>query len=361
MPSARRATISGRVVVTGAAGRVGRRVCSLLAERDALTQVVAVDARPLTGLPDSVTRVVCDLADVDLASVLADATVVVHLAAVFKAAAEDIDVAAEVAADLAIARRLIDATATTAVDQLVVLSSAMVYGAWPANPVPVTEEAPMRPNPEFAFAVGKAELERVALEWRVDRADSALTVLRPAVIVATDRPGRLARLLHDAAVVSSSEGDPPMQFVHADDVASAVVASIDHRVDGVLNVAPDGWLSAADFRALAGPKPRVRVPGGVARTIFRARRRLGIGASPPGLVPYTTYPWVVANDRLKGLGWHETSTNAEAYVVAHDAGPLDRITARRRQEIALGVMVAAIVATIVATVAIVRRVRHRAD
>ncbi|MBV9042245.1 MAG: hypothetical protein JOZ68_14660, partial [Acidimicrobiia bacterium] len=38
------------------------------------------------------------------------------------------------------------------VGRVVYLSTAMVYGAWPNNPVPLTEDAPMRPNPDFAFA-----------------------------------------------------------------------------------------------------------------------------------------------------------------------------------------------------------------
>src|SRR5207237_463839 len=34
----------------------------------------------------------------------------------------------------------------------VCVSSAMVYGAWPDNPVPLTEDAPVRPNPGFDVA-----------------------------------------------------------------------------------------------------------------------------------------------------------------------------------------------------------------
>ncbi len=38
------------------------------------------------------------------------------------------------------------------VSQLVVVSSAMVYGAWPNNSVPISEDAPVRPNPESALS-----------------------------------------------------------------------------------------------------------------------------------------------------------------------------------------------------------------
>ena len=39
------------------------------------------------------------------------------------------------------------------ISRVVVVSSAMVYGAWPNNSVPLSEDAPVRPNPESAFAV----------------------------------------------------------------------------------------------------------------------------------------------------------------------------------------------------------------
>jgi hypothetical protein len=61
------------------------------------------------------------------------------------------------------------------------------------------------------------------------------------------------------------------------------------------------------------------------------------------------YPWVVANDRIRALGWHPGNTNEEAFVAAHEAGPLDMLNARRRQQISLGIaggLLAAIAGTI---------------
>lgn len=341
-------------MVTGAASRVGRRVCTLLTEHDPDAAIVAVDRRRPARLPAGVEVRQVDLATADLADLLVGADVLVHLASLVKA---DVLDASDTAADLTLVHRLLAASA--AVDHLVLLSSAMVYGAWPTNPVPLTESAPVRPNQEYAFAVHKAELERLACAWRRGRSDRRLTILRPAVTVGENRPGGLARVLRDAAVVSTAEGDPPLQFLHADDLASAIARAVWSGVDEVLNVAPDTWLSADEFRALAGPRPTIRVPARVAQSLLGLRRRLGLGVSPPGLVAYTTYPWVVANDRLRALGWTPEYTNAEAYVASHAPGPLDRLTSRRRQTIALGVAGGAIVAAVAVAVALVIRLRRR--
>jgi nucleoside-diphosphate-sugar epimerase len=49
--------------------------------------------------------------------------------------------------------------------KVVLVSSAMVYGAWPNNAIPLSEDAPVRPNPETSFAVHQADAERKLMEW----------------------------------------------------------------------------------------------------------------------------------------------------------------------------------------------------
>jgi hypothetical protein len=80
---------------------------------------------------------------------------------------------------------------------------------------------------------------------------------------------------------------------------------------------------------------------------------------PPGLVPYTMHPWVVANDRLKAAGWAPRHTNEETFVDATTGTPWSQMSPKRRQEVALGAATAGAVGVAVAAFVGFRRLRRR--
>lgn len=245
-------------------------------------------------------------------------------------------------APLDAARTLFEAAADAGAHHLVVVSSALVYGAWPTNPVPLTEDAPLRPNPGFEPAVALGEVERLAAVWHDDHPGTTVAVLRPAPPVAEDDPGWLAPMLAATRGVPVVEDDPPGQYVHLDDLATAIEIAVDRRLDGTYNVAPEGWIGGEELRALQGG-PRVRLPGRIAERLARWRWRAGMSPTPPGLLPWTCHPWVVASDRLRAAGWEPTHSNEEAFVAGHAPSPWATVSPRRRQELALGA--SAVVAT----------------
>ena len=346
------------VVVTGAAGELGRRVCALAGADPGVRRVVAVDRRPPAGRSEAVEVHRADLATADLKPIFEGADVLLHLA---QADAPDrtVDGRRTEAGDGELAHRVLDAAAAVGIRQVVLLSSATAYGAWANNPVPLTEEAALRPNPGVAFAAEKAELERVAADWRDGHPGATVAVLRPTVTVQAGGPNSwLAQALARTSPVPVTDAEPPAQCLDVADLASAVDLARRARLDGPRNVAPDGWVDGDTARALAGGTARVRLPERVALRLAGLRWRWGVAPTPPALLPYTVHPWVVANDRLRADGWAPTASNEEALVASHEAGPWSTLSPRRRQEIALGAS-AAVLLGAVATMASVLRRRSR--
>ncbi|MGQ0617605.1 MAG: NAD-dependent epimerase/dehydratase family protein [Acidimicrobiia bacterium] len=310
------------IILTGPDDRLGSRVASCLQELAGVDQVVSVDPRePL---------------DVNGAG-----TVVLLGGGVDETKAA------------------LDAAGAAGVAQIVLLSSATVYGAWPENPVPLGEDAMLRPNPGLRFAVRAAERERLASEWKMDEPGRTVAVLRPTVAVADGADGWLARSLrHEGTVKASGEDDPPQQFVHLDDVAAAVAVAVEQGLDGPYNVASDGWLEGRELRALTN-RPRLVLP----KPLAHLARKVKGAKAEPGLAPYARHPWVIDNQRLKATGWKPGLTNEEAVVESTTPMPWATVSPQRRQEIALGVAamlwIAGQVLAFKALRSVARRLRHR--
>jgi len=314
-----------RVHISGADSNLGTRVLARLAENPSLVDGSADD---------------CD--------------VVVHLGA----ADHDLRARRRESVTTGATAMLDEATLGDA-GHLVLVSSAMVYGAWANNPVPLTETAVLRPDVGFVYARQLATVEAMADRWRRARPGRTVTVLRPVMAMAGDGTSRLASALAAGLGQRFGEDDPPAQFLHLDDLASAVALAVESQLDGVYNVAPDGWVAGDRVRALTGARPRVQLPDRIAEVLATWRWQFQRGPIPPGLRSYTREPWLVANDRLKAHGWRPTVTNEQVYVEGTEARWWTMITPKRRQELSLGAMVAGSLCAMFVVFSLVRRWRRR--
>jgi nucleoside-diphosphate-sugar epimerase len=340
------------VAVTGAAGAVGRRLLDRLEDDPDVERVVALDVAPMPNHGKISPRRI-DLLSGDLRAELAGVDVLVHLAVSTRT---ELDEPRARRVNINGTQRLLAAATVAEVRSLIGMSSAMVYGAWPANPVPLTEEAMVRPNPEFAYAVHRAEMETLIDDWGAADSGRSAALMRPTVALAEDDASFVARALASAAAVAVEGNNPPAQFLTLDDLADAVNVVRKGELTGPFNVAPDGWISTETVRALTGSPPRFQVPGSVAERMASLSWRFRRGPVPPGLLPYTMFPWVVANDRLRAAGWAPTSTNEEAYVAGTEGSWWSMMSPKRRQELALGAAGASLTALGTAAAIVSRRV-----
>lgn len=340
------------VAVTGVSGRTGQRLLRMLADHDDVERVVGLDVREPAFRPKSLEFHAVDIAGADLKPLLEDVDVVVHLASVLDPV-PDQEFMARV--NVAGTQRLLDAAAATGVGRVVYASSAYVYGARAGNPTPMTEDTPLRPNPAFVFAVHKAEAERLLAEWADEHPAVATVVLRPPFVLGGGTPDSVRALVRGRSAVRVRDAAPEVQYLHADDLASALALAALNEMSGVYNVAPDGWLAHEEAAALAGWVPRVSVSADVAERLASRLWAAGIGDVPPGSIPLQVHSCVVANSRLRAAGWEPQHSTEEAILaVLEEEGPGDKTAARAWKAAAAGGVLAALGA---ATWAVLRRRR----
>ncbi|MEY3589279.1 MAG: hypothetical protein RJA47_1875 [Actinomycetota bacterium] len=241
---------------------------------------------------------------------------------------------------------------------VILVSTAMVYGAWPNNPVPISEREPVRPVPSFAFAVSCATSEALVDEWRTAVPGRTATILRPVPVVSPDRPSRLVHALADALGGEAVSADLAAQFLHEDDLDSAKQLVRRLKPDGILNVAPDGSIRGERLHELSSHAINMALPAWVRESIDAVRWRFMNGPVPPGLREYARHSWHVSNEKLRALGWVPRVSNEESYVAGSDGSWLDGISAKRRQELALAGSVAAVLGAVFAVIRFARRSRR---
>jgi nucleoside-diphosphate-sugar epimerase len=342
------------VAVTGSAGALGRRVVEDLVAEPSVVRVIAIDRRPQRLSSEKVESVRIDLSGTGdqaiskLTEALMGCDTVVH------AASDEGRVSHHEAAG-ALLSVVLDAATDVGVAHVVMISSAMVYGAWADNPVPLAEDSPVRPNGELAFVAAKVEMEQLTTTWASTGRRAA--ILRPTTTLSESGSSWIGRTLRIATTIRTDRVDPPVQFLHYADLSSAVVTVVTKQASGIFNVAPDGFIGSETFQQLLGG-PQLRMPGDLSDVLLRSGRRLGIRPTPEGIEPYVRTPWIVANDKLRSLGWQAGATNEEAFVLGTPPPPWE-IPPRYRQEVGLGLVALTGLGLLGAFAATIRRLLRR--
>ena len=282
--AAGRSTGKGLVVaVTGADTALGRGLVERLTGHPEVAQLRAIAA----GEPLVKDR-------------LAGASVLVHL---------EISFAAEpTVANVPVAAAALDAAGRAKVPRVVLCTSAMVYGADQANPLPLEEDAALRANPERGVVAELMEIEALARAARPSGAP-ALTVLRPAMLVGGGIDTALTRHFESSRLLHLQGVRPAWQFCHVADLLSALEYAALGKVSGSVTVGCEGWLEQEDVELISGMR-RVTLPASLA---FGAAERMGrVGSAPASELRYVAYPWVISSERLRTAGWRATYDNTAA-------------------------------------------------
>ncbi len=302
-----RANAPARIAVTGAAGILGAGVVRRLAEAPGVSEVVAVDVTRGRDA-ERVRWQTADVRDPVLAHHLAGVGALVHLAGLHH---PDVSPAERRAANVRGTANALEAASAAGVRHVTLVTSAMVYGAQPDNPVPLDETAPLRAPRDDSLVGDFVEIERQAESHRHTDPGVAVAVLRPATLCGPGADSVLTRHFESPRLLVVRGSAPLWQFCHIADLEAACVLAATAGLDGAYDVAPDGWLTQAEVEAVAG-KRRLELPSMVAFATAERLHRAGLTKAPASELAYLAHPWVVAGYRLREAGWRPEHGNADA-------------------------------------------------
>ncbi|WP_370323876.1 NAD-dependent epimerase/dehydratase family protein [Euzebya sp.] len=293
--------------VLGVTTPIGRAVLRRLSADDGVSRLLAVDATTPSMPPPRVEVRTMDPRDRLLALALDGVDVLVHCAFTDDMSASPDSL---YGANVGGTRNVLAAADAAGVGHVVVMSTAMAYGAHHDNPLPLDETCPLRANPGFAYGYQRQLVEEAVADWADAHPSVTVTRLRLAPVLGGGVSGALVQRLTAPRLIVPSGLGAPWQLVDLDDVAAAVARVVDQRIGGVLNVAADGWLSASEVAGYLG-RPLVEVGQSTLAEVLRRGTDLGISPAPAEVMPYLLHPWVVDTARLRGHGWQPTASNRD--------------------------------------------------
>lgn len=252
------------------------------------------------------------------------------------------------------------ASAAAGVSHLVVVTSAMIYGARPDNPAPLPEDSPLRSSDAEGMVADLVDLEALLDVAREVHPTVLVTSVRPAALVGPGVDSIVTRHFEAPRLLALRGSDPQWQFCHVEDLSRALLTVLEHRLGPVVTVGAPGSLSLQDVEVISGMR-HVSVPPSAAHAAADRLHRLGVLRLPATDLAYIADPWVIDSARLTNAGWRAEHDNAdclrELAEQVRDSGAARRVD---RRDAALGAAGAASAAVaVVATAAVLRRRRRR--
>ncbi len=311
--------MSGRaVLVTGAAGYIGRKLTAALAgDPNRSAAVIATDIRKPTDAErqPGVTYETADVRDADRFVRLFElhgVETVVHLASIVTPG-RDSSRELEYAVDVQGTQNVLTACLQTGVHKLIVTSSGAAYGYHPDNADWLDETDPLRGHETFAYAHHKRLVEEMLAVARTEHPELAQLVFRPGTVLGRDVHNQITALFEKPVILGVAGSDSPFVFIWDEDVVACLLRGIREPLTGVYNLAGDGVVTLREIARRTGrrylPLPAVFIRGTLA-----VLRTLGLTRYGPEQVDFLRYRPVLSNRRLQEeFGFTPRKTSSDVF------------------------------------------------
>lgn len=199
--------------------------------------------------------------------------------------------------------------------RFLVTSSYTAYGAHPDNPVWITEDQPLRGNPDFQYARDKTIVEARLKQFQENHPEKEVIIARPALVVGPHISNFISRYLSKPIVPLIKDLEDEMQFIHEDDASEALFRLATEAPPGSYNVGPPDTIHPAAAARIMGGKS-VGFRPGVLRffTALGWRLRLRFLSEAPGsMISFIQYPCLIDGhkiERVTGFRYRYSSTDA---------------------------------------------------
>lgn len=190
------------------------------------------------------------------------------------------------------------------VTQIMHASSVATYGSFSDNPIPITEDHPIRlMKKKYYYHETKYIVEKNLDEIEKTHPNLIISRIRPHIFIGKGINNFFRDMLKKEEIRSFFP-DNLEQYVWVDDVASAIYLAFKKKARGAFNIGADNPLSSREI-ARTFNKTIKKTPYKIIMFLLQFSYKLHLQRSiPPGWLRMTKYPIIVDCTKAKEeLGW----------------------------------------------------------
>jgi len=231
-----------------------------------------------------------DVRSPDLARLLKEQKIdtVVHLAWVFNPTHQP---ELEYEIDVNGSRNVLASMERAGVPYLIYLSSTTSYGPHPDNPVIFDENYPRRGHSHYLYSKYKAEVDHVMLDFIEKHPDIRVFLVRAPIVLGAHTRNVVTSMIDIPVLFGVTGFNPPMQFIHEEDVQRLLLWCIHEQPVGVFNISGRGTISYSEIMR-AVRKPSAWLPAWLLYPIVQLLWTFRLMPFPSSILDFIRYPWV---------------------------------------------------------------------
>lgn len=302
-----------KLLVTGSSSHLASVLLPRLCEQPTVSLVHGVDINKGTFKHPKFNENMIDIRDSNISNIMTNCDAVIHLAFVVLRSAlkkerknrqliHDINVNGSI--------NVFQQAEIKSVKKIIHISSAVVYGAWPENPATISETQPRKVMKGFSYAEDKNEVEDW-LDSFEQKSDLNIVRLRPHVILGPKSQPFLLSLIKQPFFPKLPDPQPLSQCIWEDDVADAIIKSLNKNISGTYNLAADPPISFKEMIKMSH-KISVPVPVKLLSFIHRNLWKVSSAGEEPGWLNGMPYSLAVSSLKAKNeLDWKPKYTSKQ--------------------------------------------------
>lgn len=262
-----------RVAVTGSSGYLGQLVLRALDEDPAVESLLGLDVRPSDFASPKLTHQFADVRTADFRRHFDGCDVVYHLAFIVQAP-RSMSMATVDEINVEGSRHVFEGVVAAGVGKIVYASSIAAYGAHPDNPAGLTEDFPLRPNPDWYYSRTKGLVERQLDTLQRLHPDLVIIRFRPCIFIGPSTDNTMGRMFA-APLMFLVRGGDVVDLCWDADVVEAFRLGLQYDRSDTFNLTGADPRSLNEYAALLS-KRVVPVPETLFMGIARAAHALGL-------------------------------------------------------------------------------------